>query len=143
MLIKISIQISLHLKFYQGEELIKKLNLSVYILTTHFRQTNFGQKSVLLRNPWKLGFENDFFLFKNFFSRILNPEMDVKMNLRIITKNHAADPEIGFHTKSISKPYGRATAMLPSWELRSEILKFLGLNNFWWTFFRLTLLWTV
>ena len=33
------------------------------------------------------------------------------MNLRIITKNHAADPEIGFLAKSISKPYGRATAM--------------------------------
>ena len=30
--------------------------------------------------------------------------MAVKMNLRIITKNHAADPEIGFLTKSISKP---------------------------------------
>ena len=28
-----------------------------------------------------------------------------KMNLRIITKNHVADPEIGFLTKSISKPY--------------------------------------
>ena len=44
--------------------------------------------------------------------------MDVKMNLRIITKNHAADPETGFLTKSISKPYGRATAMPPAWELR-------------------------
>ena len=44
--------------------------------------------------------------------------MGVKMNLRIITKNHAADPEIGFRTKSISKPYGRATAMPSAWELR-------------------------
>ena len=35
--------------------------------------------------------------------------MGVKMNSRIITKNHAADPEIGFLTKSISKPYSRAT----------------------------------
>ena len=43
--------------------------------------------------------------------------MGVKMNLRIITKNHAADPEIGFLTKSISKPYGHATAMPPAWEL--------------------------
>ena len=32
--------------------------------------------------------------------------MDVKMNLRIITKNHGANPEIGFLTKSISQPYG-------------------------------------
>ena len=43
--------------------------------------------------------------------------MAVKMNFRIITKNHAADPEIGFHTKSISKPNGRATAMPTAWEL--------------------------
>ena len=34
----------------------------------------------------------------------------VKINLRIITKNDAADPEIGFLTKSISKPYGHAKA---------------------------------
>ena len=32
-------------------------------------------------------------------------------------KNHAADPEIGFLTKSILKPYSRATAMPPAWEL--------------------------
>ena len=39
------------------------------------------------------------------------------MNLRIIMKNHASDPEIRFLTKSIPKPYGRATAMPPAWEL--------------------------
>ena len=43
--------------------------------------------------------------------------MGVKMNLKIITKNHAADPAIGFLTKSISKPCGRATAMPIAWEL--------------------------
>ena len=43
--------------------------------------------------------------------------MDLKMNLSILTKNHAADPEIGFLTKSISKPYGRATAIPTAWEL--------------------------
>ena len=37
--------------------------------------------------------------------------MAVKMNLRIITKNHAADPEIGLLAKSISKCNGYATAM--------------------------------
>ena len=41
------------------------------------------------------------------------------MNLRIITKNHAADPEKGFLKKSISKPYGRATAMPTAWELNA------------------------
>ena len=44
--------------------------------------------------------------------------MGVQMNLRIITKNIAADPEIGFLTKSISKTYGRATAIPPAWELK-------------------------
>ena len=43
--------------------------------------------------------------------------MGVKMNLRVIKKNHAADPEIGFLTKSFSKPNGRATAMPTTWEL--------------------------
>ena len=33
-------------------------------------------------------------------------------------KNHAADPEIGFLTKSISTLYGRATAMPPARELK-------------------------
>ena len=36
--------------------------------------------------------------------------MAVKMNLRIITKNHAADPEIGFIAKLISMP--------TAWELK-------------------------
>ena len=39
------------------------------------------------------------------------------MNLRTITKNHEADPEIGILTKSILKPYDRATARPPAWEL--------------------------
>ena len=45
--------------------------------------------------------------------------MGVKMKLGIIMKNHAADPEIGFLIKSISKPNGRATAMPTAWELRA------------------------
>ena len=44
--------------------------------------------------------------------------MAVKMNLRIITKNHAADPEIEFLTKLISKPNGSATAMPTALELK-------------------------
>ena len=44
-------------------------------------------------------------------------KMAVKMNLRIITKNHAADPEKGFLAKSISKSNGYATAMPTAWEL--------------------------
>ena len=52
--------------------------------------------------------------------------MGVKMNFRIITKNHAADPEIRFLTKSISKPFGRATAMPPAWET-----KIFRLGLFW------------
>ena len=49
--------------------------------------------------------------------------MGVKMNLRIITKYHAADLEIGFLTKSISKPYGYGTAMPTAWELNFEHAK--------------------
>ena len=37
--------------------------------------------------------------------------MIVKMNFMIITKNHAVDPEKGFLTKSISKPYGHAASV--------------------------------
>ena len=48
--------------------------------------------------------------------------MGVKMNSRIIPKNHAADPEIGRLTKSTSKPYGHATAMPIAWELNENIL---------------------
>ena len=54
----------------------------------------------------------------DFENEILISKMSVKMNFRIITKNHEVDPEIGFLTKSISKPYGRTTAMPPAWELR-------------------------
>ena len=33
------------------------------------------------------------------------------MNIRKITKNHAADPEIGFLTESILKPYEHSAVM--------------------------------
>ena len=42
------------------------------------------------------------------------------MNFRIIMKNHAADQEIGFLAKSISKSNGCATAMPTAWELKNE-----------------------
>ena len=62
----------------------------------------------------------NFFDIINFFSDILISKNGVKMNFRIILKNHAADPEKGFLTKSISKPYGHATAMPQAWELRQR-----------------------
>ena len=43
--------------------------------------------------------------------------MGLKMNSRIIRKNHAAYAEIGFLTKLILMPYDRATAMPPLYEL--------------------------
>ena len=47
------------------------------------------------------------------------------MNLTIITKNHAADPEIGFLAKSISMSNGCATAMATAWELKKvPVLKY-------------------
>ena len=47
------------------------------------------------------------------------------MNLRLMTKHHAADLEIGFLTKSILKPYGRAAAMPTARELKTEISSFI------------------
>ena len=49
--------------------------------------------------------------------------MGVKINFRIITKNHAADPKRRFLTKSISKPNGRATAVPTAWELSKVNIK--------------------
>ena len=46
--------------------------------------------------------------------------MGVKINLRVITKNNTSDPDIGFFTKSISKPDGRATAMPTALKLISK-----------------------
>ena len=43
--------------------------------------------------------------------------MGANMNLRIITKNHEANLEKGFFTKSISKPYDHSRAMPSAWEL--------------------------
>ena len=39
----------------------------------------------------------------------------------IITKNHAAYPGIGYLTKSISKVYGRETAIPTVWELKKRV----------------------
>ena len=65
----------------------------------------------------KIGFENYFFLSRNFFRKFLLSKIDLKINLRIITKNHAADPVIGFLTQTILKLYGRAAAKPTVWEL--------------------------
>ena len=46
--------------------------------------------------------------------------MGVKRNLRIMSKNNAADPEIGFLTESISKSYGRLP-MPQAWVLTSDL----------------------
>ena len=42
------------------------------------------------------------------------------MNLTIITKNHAADPEVGFLAKSILKSNDCAKAMPTAWELKQS-----------------------
>ena len=55
---------------------------------------------------------------RNFYSSILISKIGVKMNFGVITKNHTADPEIGFRTKSISKTFGCATAKPPAWALK-------------------------
>ena len=47
--------------------------------------------------------------------------MDVRLNLRVKTKNHTADPEKGFFAKSIFKPHGCPEAMPTAWELVTEV----------------------
>ena len=63
---------------------------------------------------------------KKFIAWILISKMGIKMILRIITKNHEADPELGFFTKSIWQPYGRSMTMPPASELRSLKVKTSG-----------------
>ena len=60
----------------------------------------------------------NFYWCQRIFFMNFDLKMSVKMNLRIITKNHAADPEIGFLTKLILKPNGRASAIPTAWELK-------------------------
>ena len=55
-----------------------------------------------------------------FFTRFLISKLAVKMNLRIMTKNHGSDSELGFPAQSISKSNGCATAMPTAWELMVE-----------------------
>ena len=55
--------------------------------------------------------------------------MAVKMNLTIIAKNHAADSEIGFLAKSISKFNGCATAKPTTWELSNTQIYMTEIRN--------------
>ena len=71
-------------------------------------------------------FENETFLCQWFFSCLLITKIGRKINLRIKAKNNRADLEIGLLKKSISKPYGRATAMTPAWELNWDLLEHLA-----------------
>ena len=48
--------------------------------------------------------------------------MSIKLNFRLIMKNPAVDSEIGFLTKSLLKPYGRAGVMPKVWELNTHLL---------------------
>ena len=51
---------------------------------------------------------------------MLISKMGVKMNLRIIRKHYATDPEKEFFTKSISEPIGYSprTPIPKAWELK-------------------------
>ena len=83
---------------------------------------------------WKSDFENEIFLMsRNFFAWILISKMSVKMNVKITRKNHEADPEIRFLRKSILKSNARATAMPPTWGLRTcfcKIYNFFDYKNY-------------
>ena len=58
------------------------------------------------------------FGLKDFFRMNFDFKYGCKNEFMDNNKDHEADPEIGFHTKSISKPFGRATAMPTAWELK-------------------------
>ena len=77
-----------------------------------------------MRRIKKSDFGNEFFLVPRNFFIIYDFKNGCKMNLRIIMINHAAYPEIRFLTKSISKPYGRASTMPPAWELKEFLHQF-------------------
>ena len=49
--------------------------------------------------------KRNYFGVKELFSEIFISKISGKMNLGIITKNYAADLEIGFPTKSILQPF--------------------------------------
>ena len=84
-------------------------------------------------------FENEIFWCQVFFSWIFISKIGVKINLRITIKNPAADTEIEFLTKSISKPYGNATTMPTAWELSTTISGTPRISEkcqiFWYRFF--------
>ena len=50
--------------------------------------------------------------------------MDVKMNLRIITKNHADDSKIGFPLKIDFKAEWTHESMPTAWEISIIFIKF-------------------
>ena len=69
--------------------------------------------------------------------------MAQKINSRIIRENHSADPEIGFLTKSILKPFGHTAAMPTALELKMIILNFLRVEKEKKWFVRFKGLWWV
>ena len=83
-------------------------------------QANFAWFIKIRLRKW------NFFRAKEFFTWTLISKMAVKMKLRIITKNHAADSEIEFFEKSISKPNGCATAMPTALELNYNLRWFIS-----------------
>ena len=58
----------------------------------------------------------NFFGVKELVFMNFHLKMDFKMISRVITKNQAADTEIGFPTESILKPFGH-TDVPTAWEL--------------------------
>ena len=62
-----------------------------------------------------------FFVVQEFFSWNFHFKNECKNEFQDNNENHANDPEIGFLTKSIPKPYDRATVIPPAGELTIKI----------------------
>ena len=86
-----------------NSERVKYLTTKSIVLISNFDLLII--KNMLSNEDWSS--QMNFFWRQGFFPWTLISKMGVKMNLRIITKNHAADSEIGPLTKLISEPYGR------------------------------------
>ena len=79
------------------------------------------RKKIVIRNA-----DSYFLMSRNFCSWIFISKIGIKW----IKKNQAADLEIGFLIKSISKPYSRATVISTAWESKFKFnLRFFHFNK--------------
>ena len=80
-----------------------------------------GKSSCISDHNLSASFSNLAFWHLIMMIFVFSRKFQVCQNWKIRSTNNGAESEIGFLTKSISKPYGRGTAMPPAWEFRKFI----------------------